>query len=122
MKLLYKHFEPRSTKYRDTELKAYIAYTVGNNVSDNMQSNIRRMAKKIVQGISRNNKLENLTLGYRKVVDIVQKKCIMKLTVPDKPLFTSSNCAGHIRDSGINLRMVPKVHSYDYALFCHWRC
>lgn len=50
---LYKNYEPKFPKHKDVEIQAHIAYTVGNDMSNKMQSTIRCMTKMIIQGISR---------------------------------------------------------------------
>ncbi len=50
---LYKDFEPSFPKHRDLEIQAYVAYTVGNDVSNKMQSSIRGMTKLIVREFSK---------------------------------------------------------------------
>ena len=37
---LYKDYEPRFPKHKDVEIQAYVAYTVGNDMSNKMQSTI----------------------------------------------------------------------------------
>ena len=50
---LYKDYEPRFSKHKDVEIQAYVAYTVGNDMSNKMQSTIRSMTKMIVRGFSK---------------------------------------------------------------------
>lgn len=50
---LYKDYEPRFPKHKDVEIQAYVAYTVGNDMSNKMQSSIRSMTKMIVRGFSK---------------------------------------------------------------------
>ena len=50
---LYKNFEPNFPKHKDVEMQAYIAYTVGSDMSSKMQSTIRCMTKMIVQEFSK---------------------------------------------------------------------
>lgn len=50
---LYKNYEPRFPKHKDAEVQAYIAYAVGNDMSNKMQSTIKNMAKMIVRGFSK---------------------------------------------------------------------
>lgn len=50
---LYKNYEPKFPKHMDTEIQAYVAYTVGKDMSIKMQSTIRCMSKMIVQGFTR---------------------------------------------------------------------
>lgn len=46
---LYKNYQPRFPKHKDTEIQAYVAYTVGNDISHKMQSTIRHMSRTIVR-------------------------------------------------------------------------
>lgn len=50
---LYKDYEPRFQKHKDVEIQAYVAYTVGNDMSNKMRSTIRNMTKMIVRGFSK---------------------------------------------------------------------
>ena len=50
---LYKDYEPRFPKHKDVEIQAYVASTVGNDMSNKMQSIISGMTKMIVRGFSR---------------------------------------------------------------------
>lgn len=50
---LYKNFKPTFSKHKDVEIQAYVAYTVGNDMSSKMQSTIRCMTKMIIQGFSK---------------------------------------------------------------------
>ena len=50
---LYKNFEPSFPKHKDVEIQAHVAYTVGNDMSNKMQSTIRCMTKMIVRGFSK---------------------------------------------------------------------
>ena len=50
---LYKNFEPSFPKHKDVEIQAYVAYAVGNDMSNKMQSTIRCMTKMIVQEFSK---------------------------------------------------------------------
>ncbi len=50
---LYKKYEPRFPKHKDVEIQAYVAHTVGNDMSQKMKSTIRCMATMIVQGFSK---------------------------------------------------------------------
>lgn len=50
---LYKDYEPRFPKHKDVEIQAYVAYTVGNDMSNKMRSNIRSMTKMIVREFSK---------------------------------------------------------------------
>lgn len=52
-KSLYKNFEPSFPKHKDVEIQAYVAYTVGKDMSNKMQSTIRGMTKMIVRGFSK---------------------------------------------------------------------
>ncbi len=45
----YKNYEPRFPKHQDIEIQAYVASTVGNDISDKMQSIIRCMTQMIIQ-------------------------------------------------------------------------
>ena len=47
---LYKNYETRFPKHKDLEVKAYVAYTIGNDMSGKMQSTVNCMAKMIAQG------------------------------------------------------------------------
>lgn len=49
----YKNYKPRFPKHKDVEIQAYVAYTVGNDMSNRMQSTIRCMTKMIIQGFSK---------------------------------------------------------------------
>lgn len=49
---LYKSLEPKFPNHKDLELQAHLAYTIGNDMSDKMQSTIRGMARMIIQGFS----------------------------------------------------------------------
>lgn len=50
---LYKNYEPRFPKHKDVEIQAYVAYTVGNDMTNKMQSTIRYMTKMIIRGFSK---------------------------------------------------------------------
>jgi len=50
---LYKSFEPKFPKHKDVEIQAYVAYTVGNEMSNKMRSTIGCMTKMIVRGFSK---------------------------------------------------------------------
>ncbi len=50
---LYKDYESRFPKHKDAEIQVYVAYTVGNDMSNKMQSIIKSMTKMITQGFSK---------------------------------------------------------------------
>ncbi len=50
---LYKDYEPKFPKHKDVEIQAYVAYTVGNDMSYKMRSTIKSMTKMIVRGFSK---------------------------------------------------------------------
>ncbi len=50
---LYKNYEPKFPKHKDVEIQAYVAYTVGNDISKKMKSTVRCMTKMIIQGFSK---------------------------------------------------------------------
>ena len=50
---LYKNYEPKFPKHKDVEIQAYVAYTVGNDISKKMESTVRCMTKMIIQGFSK---------------------------------------------------------------------
>lgn len=50
---LYKNYETRFPKHKDVEVQAYVAYKVGNDMSDKMQSVVDGMVKMIVQGFTK---------------------------------------------------------------------
>lgn len=50
---LYKKFEPSFPKHKDVEIQVYVGYTVGNDISNKMQSTIRCMSKMIARGFSK---------------------------------------------------------------------
>lgn len=47
---LYKNYEPRFPKHKDTEMQAYLAHTIGHDVSKQMKSTIRTMSVMIARG------------------------------------------------------------------------
>lgn len=50
---IYKKYEPNFPRHKDVELQAFVAYTVGNDMSGKMKSAIRCMTKMIVRGFSK---------------------------------------------------------------------
>lgn len=50
---LYKNYEPKFSKHKDTEIQAYISHTVGNEISKKMISSINCMTTMIIQGFSK---------------------------------------------------------------------
>ncbi len=49
---LYRSYEPRFSRHKDAEIQAYVAHTVGNDMSKKMRTTIKCMTTMIAQGIS----------------------------------------------------------------------
>lgn len=52
-KTLYKGYTPKSSKYQDIEVQAYMANIIGNDVSNRMKTTVRYMSTMIAQGFLR---------------------------------------------------------------------
>ena len=50
---LYKNYEPKFTNHKDVEIEAYIAYTVGNDITKKMKSTVHSISAMIVRDFSK---------------------------------------------------------------------
>lgn len=50
---LYKNYEPRFSKHKDTEIQVYLAHAIGHDVSKQMKSSIRTMSVMIARGFAK---------------------------------------------------------------------
>lgn len=48
---LYRSYEPKFSRHKDVEIQAYVAHTVGNDMSKKMKSTIKCMTTMIVQRV-----------------------------------------------------------------------
>lgn len=50
---LYKSYEHKFPNHRDVEIEAYVAHTVGNDISKKMKSTVKGITTMIIQGFSK---------------------------------------------------------------------